>query len=98
MPLIAGAFAFSFLLFGEIKPLDPELRNYRYPFPVREHAVAIDGQKLKMAYMDIMPSKPNGQTVVLLHGKNFSGNYWERTIRDLSAAGYRVIAPDQIGF
>jgi pimeloyl-ACP methyl ester carboxylesterase len=36
--------------------------------------------------------------VVLLHGKNFSGLYWEPTIRFLVDRGYRVIAPDQIGF
>jgi len=36
--------------------------------------------------------------VVLLHGKNFCGATWQETIRQLSGAGYRVIAPDQIGF
>jgi pimeloyl-ACP methyl ester carboxylesterase len=35
---------------------------------------------------------------VLLHGKNFSGAYWAPSIRALTAAGYRVIAPDQVGF
>jgi len=35
---------------------------------------------------------------VLLHGKNFCAATWESQIRALSAAGYRVIAPDQIGF
>jgi len=35
---------------------------------------------------------------VLLHGKNFCGATWERQIADLTGAGYRVIAPDQIGF
>ena len=51
-----------------------------------------------MAYMDIPPEKPNGRSVLLLHGKNFNGYYWESTIRVLAAAGYRVIVPDQIGF
>ena len=35
---------------------------------------------------------------VLLHGKNFCAATWESTIRALSAAGWRVVAPDQIGF
>lgn len=35
---------------------------------------------------------------MLLHGKNFSGVYWASTIVPLVAAGYRVVAPDQIGF
>jgi pimeloyl-ACP methyl ester carboxylesterase len=51
-----------------------------------------------MAFMDVAPSQPNGRVVVLLHGKNFCGATWEATIAKLTAAGYRVIAPDQIGF
>jgi hypothetical protein len=35
---------------------------------------------------------------VLLHGKNFCAATWEPTIKHLVAAGYRVIASDQIGF
>jgi pimeloyl-ACP methyl ester carboxylesterase len=61
--------------------------------------LAIEGQDLRMAYMDVAPAgKANGQTVVLLHGKNFFGAYWEGTIRALAAEGYRVVVPDQIGF
>ena len=48
--------------------------------------------------MDVMPAKPNGRTAVLLHGKNFCAATWRGTIAVLSEAGYRVIAPDQIGF
>jgi pimeloyl-ACP methyl ester carboxylesterase len=36
--------------------------------------------------------------VVLLHGRNFPASYWEPTIKALIEAGYRVVAPDQIGF
>jgi pimeloyl-ACP methyl ester carboxylesterase len=53
---------------------------------------------MEMAYMDVKPAKPNGRTVVLLHGKNFCAATWEGTIQSLTGAGYRVIAPDQIGF
>jgi len=35
---------------------------------------------------------------VLLHGKNFCGAHVGGDDRDLTSAGYRVIAPDQIGF
>jgi pimeloyl-ACP methyl ester carboxylesterase len=49
--------------------------------------------------MDISPAgPPTGQTVVLLHGRNFPSSYWEPTIKALVEAGYRVVAPDQIGF
>jgi pimeloyl-ACP methyl ester carboxylesterase len=34
----------------------------------------------------------------LLHGKNFCAATWGATIRVLTGAGYRVIAPDQVGF
>jgi pimeloyl-ACP methyl ester carboxylesterase len=78
--------------------LDPELTNYRYPFPVRLYEAETQGQRLRMAYMDVAAGKPGGRTVVLLHGKNFSGAYWEPTIRALTAEGYRVVVPDQIGF
>jgi pimeloyl-ACP methyl ester carboxylesterase len=78
--------------------LDPELTNYQYPFPVRFHEADTQGQRLRMAFMDVAPAKPNGRTVVLLHGKNFTGAYWAPTIKALTAEGYRVIAPDQIGF
>lgn len=55
-------------------------------------------QELEMAYMDLQPEQPNGETVLLLHGKNFSGAYWEATAKRLAADGYRVVMPDQIGF
>jgi pimeloyl-ACP methyl ester carboxylesterase len=58
----------------------------------------LEGRTLRMAYMDVQPAQPNGKTVVLFHGKNFAGDYWSNTLRELSAQGYRVIAPDQIGF
>jgi pimeloyl-ACP methyl ester carboxylesterase len=49
--------------------------------------------------MDVVPTgAPNGRTVVLLHGRNFPSSYWASTIKALAATGYRVIAPDQIGF
>ncbi len=77
----------------------PELQGFDYPWPVRDYAFASQGETLTMRYMDVAPSGPaNGRTAVLLHGKNFCAANWEDTIRALSAAGARVIAPEQIGF
>lgn len=73
---------------------DARLTDFPYPFPVKTFEVA--GQQL--AYMDVQAPTPNGETVVLLHGKNFSGASWERTANELLARGYRVVMPDQIGF
>ena len=78
--------------------LDPELTNYQYPYPVGFYEFDSQGQKLRMAYMDVAATTPGGRVVVFLHDKNFSGAYWAPTIRALAAAGYRVVAPDQVGF
>ncbi|SEA85496.1 alpha/beta fold hydrolase [Paraburkholderia sartisoli] len=76
----------------------PELQGFNYPAPVQQFEFTSQGETLHMAYMDIRPAHPNGRTVVLLHGKNFCSATWETTIQRLSDAGYRVVAPDQIGF
>ncbi len=78
--------------------LDTVLSNYQYPYPVAFIKISTQQQQLSMAYMDVKPIKPNGKTVVLLHGKNFNGAYWKTTTAALSKDGYRVIIPDQIGF
>jgi pimeloyl-ACP methyl ester carboxylesterase len=68
-------------------------------YGIKYFDVQVEGQPLRMAYRDEMPDRPSDlPPVVLLHGTNFSGLYWESTIRELVASGRRVIAPDQIGF
>ena len=81
-----------------IKALDINLTNYEYPFPVHFLEVNNQRQSLKMAYMDIKPDNYNNKNIVLFHGKNFNGAYWESTIKALTKEGFRVIVPDQIGF
>jgi len=78
--------------------LDIMLTNYKYPYEVSFLNLKSQNQDLKMAYMDIKPTKANGKTVVLLHGKNFNGAYWKTTVEALTKEGFRVIVPDQIGF
>ena len=82
----------------EIKNLEIDLSNYEYPYGVSFYDFEAQQQKLQMAYVDEKPKKWNGQTVVLLHGKNFNIAYWETTIELLKKNNYRVVAPDQIGF
>lgn len=77
---------------------DLRLESFPYPFPVQVFALKTQRQDLEMAYMDLKPERPATATVVLLHGKNFSGAYWEETANALRTAGYRVVMPDQIGF
>ncbi|MCE7056409.1 alpha/beta hydrolase [Algoriphagus sp. AGSA1] len=83
---------------SELKSLDLNLSNYDYPYEVQFLNLHVQNQELKMGYMDVKPEKPNGENVMLLHGKNFNGAYWRTTIQRLSESGYRVIVPDQIGF
>jgi len=74
------------------------LEEYPYPWPVHFLPLTIEGQDLRMAYMDVPSPFPNGRAILFLHGKNFGGYYWLDTAHVLSEAGYRVIIPDQIGW
>ena len=82
----------------QVQALGLCLENYAYPYPVQYISLTIQGEPLKMAYMDVKPSNYNGHNIMLLHGKNFGGAYWSSTIKALTQQGYRVIVPDQIGF
>jgi pimeloyl-ACP methyl ester carboxylesterase len=73
------------------------LEGFPYPYPVHFMPLRLEGEDLRLAYMDAPPVGPS-RTVVLLHGRNFPSSYWEPTIKALTEAGYRVVAPDQIGF
>lgn len=88
----------------EARPYDPgpiygpRLEGFAYPWPVSLYRFRSQRQDLEMAYMDVKPAQPNGRVAVLLHGKNFCAATWRGTISALVNAGYRVVAPDQIGF
>jgi hypothetical protein len=76
----------------ETIPLSISMETYAYPYPVKLFPLTVEGQDLRMDYMDITPEgTPNGMAVLLLHGKNFFGAYWKETIRILSQNGFRVI-------
>jgi pimeloyl-ACP methyl ester carboxylesterase len=77
---------------------DPDATSFTYPYDVHFFAFESQQQKVRMAYLDVRPREPNGRTVVLLHGKNFNAGDWATTIASLAKAGFRVIAPDQLGF
>lgn len=76
----------------------PELEEFTYPEPTQQYRFKSQGVDLQMTYMDVKPAKPNGRTVVLMHGKNFCGATWDGTTKALTQAGYRVVVPDQVGF
>ncbi len=81
------------------EPLGIGLEGWAYPYPVRFLPLVMQGQAVRMAYMDVLPQGvANGRTVLLLHGKNFDSSYWAGVIEALRGAGYRVVVPDQVGF
>ncbi len=97
--MLAPALALLLAAAPVAEPLAISLEGFAYPFPVQLFPLTIEGQDLRMAYMDVAPTgPPSGKVVLLLHGKNFPGAYWAETIRALAAAGHRVVVPDQIGF
>ncbi len=90
-------------------PLGAALEGYPYPVAPRFIELEIQNQRVRMFYMDatsgivggLAPYSPRAisqPVVLLLHGKNFGGDYFEGPMRALVAAGYRVVVPDQIGF
>ena len=83
---------------SKVKAMDADLKGLEYPFPVKFIRLDIQQHHYRMAYMDMIPAQPNGQAVLLLHGKNFSAAYWKQTAEALLKNGYRVVMPDQIGF
>lgn len=90
--------ATSASLYANAAPLDLRLSAWPYPYPLKEFKTSLQGQSAAMVYMDVAAVGKQKGVVLLFHGKNFSSDYWAPTIAGLTQAGYRVIAPDQIGF
>jgi pimeloyl-ACP methyl ester carboxylesterase len=80
-------------------PMSINLEDVPYPHPVSYLPFTLEGQDVRMAYMDVAAQgTPTGKSVILLHGMNFFGEAWTGTIEILRKEGYRVIAIDQVGF
>ncbi len=80
-------------------PVSMMMEEIEYPYPVQFMPVQHFGQDGVMAYMDVAPTGPaNGRSVMLFHGMNFGGIGFAPTIEALAAAGFRVVAPDRVGY
>ncbi len=79
-------------------PYGLRLEGFDYPHPTSELRWTAQGESHAMVYMDVAADTAQAPVVVLLHGKNYCAATWESAITALHEAGYRVIAPDQIGF
>jgi pimeloyl-ACP methyl ester carboxylesterase len=83
----------------DVRPGSITSEDVAYPFPTSYLPLTVYGQDVRMAFMDVQPSvTPNGHTVVLFHGNNFAGFYFGGIIDALRREGFRVVAPDQIGY
>jgi pimeloyl-ACP methyl ester carboxylesterase len=83
----------------DVKPGSINCEDVAYPYPTSSLRLTLYGQKVRIAFMDVAPlGTPNGHTVVLLHGNNFAGFYFGGLIDALRKEGFRVIAPDQVGY
>jgi len=57
-----------------VQSLGAAMEGFPYPYPVAYLPLTMEGQMVKMAYMDVPPAgKPNGRNLLLLHGRNFGG-------------------------
>lgn len=85
------------------QPEDLNGSNFTYPYPVKVYNFPSQRLEMQMAFMDVPPANSantstDAPVAVLLHGKNFCGATWNETIIQLTGVGYRVIAPDQVGW
>ena len=77
---------------------DKNLTSYKYFSKVHKFKFISQGISLEMAYMYLPSNNKYKKTVTLLHGKNFTSNYWKEIALKLNSLGYAVLIPDQIGF
>jgi pimeloyl-ACP methyl ester carboxylesterase len=78
------------------RPRDVEWSDYAGQLPHTEHSafVAVDGVRLH--FQDFGPR--HAPAVILIHGFGSSCYIWADTVQLLADAGFRVIAPDLVGF
>ena len=83
----------------DVKPGSITCEDVDYPYPSSYLPLTLYGQDVRIEFMDVAPlGAANGHTVVLFHGNNFGGFYFGSIIDAFRKEGFRVIAPDQIGY
>lgn len=79
-----------------VRTPDSRFENLKdYPFEARYSEVeAGDGSRLRMHYVD----EGEGELILCLHGQPSWSYLYRKMIPILTGAGYRVVAPDLVGF
>jgi pimeloyl-ACP methyl ester carboxylesterase len=104
MNRVIAAFSIAFALLvpslaSAAEPYGIGLEGFAYPHPVSMLPLPNEAEALRMAYMDVKPAaNANGPHDPAAARRNFPSSYWEPTIKALTAAGYRVVVPDQVAF
>ena len=75
-----------------------DLENYEYSYDVDFLKLHFQKSTFTIANMRIETENHIGETVTLLHSKNFIGAHWLTTIDTLQKSGFNVLVPDQAGF
>jgi haloalkane dehalogenase len=74
------------------------LEDFPYePHYYTTHLFCEDGVSIRMAYIDQGP-KDAAETLLLMHGEPSWSYLYRRMIPMLTKQGYRIIAPDLVGF
>ena len=70
---------------------------YQYDFaPNYQEITDANGNTIRVHYLDEGPS--DGETILCMHGQPSWSYLYRKMIPILTAAGYRVLAPDLVGF
>ena len=65
-------------------------------FPFRPHYLELEPENIRIHYVDEGPADAN--PVLLMHGEPSWSFLYRKMIPIISDAGYRVLAPDLVGF
>ena len=66
--------------------------------PLQFMTVRAADETVPLAYVDVSPPLANGRTALLLHDRGAGDERWAATIAALADAGFRVLAPDLVGY
>jgi hypothetical protein len=66
--------------------------------PLQFMTVRAADETVPLAYVDVSPPLANGRTALLLHDRGAGDERWAATITALADAGFRVLAPDLVGY
>jgi pimeloyl-ACP methyl ester carboxylesterase len=92
--LVGGALALKLLL----RPRDVEWSEHRERLHHAEKSRFVEVEGVRVHYQEAGVGRVGESPVLLIHGFCASNFVWSETLEPLAEAGFRVVAPDLIGF